>query len=111
MSQNPRSFENPYPDFQPGSPTIGNGVNINMESVRGLALEKAEEVLVKGTKSGDGGVYVGAVGCTYMILHIFDKLSDEEKRRLLPLAVNAYQVQAMHFAQNPGNRYQLNLYT
>lgn len=100
MGQNQRWFDNPYRDFDAG------GVNeqADLEGVRRLAIDKVEQCLAKGTKDGDGGVYVGAVGCTYMLIHVMEKLTEEERRRLLPAAINAYQIQSLYFTQNPGAR-------
>ncbi|CAL8102070.1 unnamed protein product [Orchesella dallaii] len=99
MSRQRRWFDNPYPDYQSGVEQLPN-----LENVRKLAMEKVEQVFEKGSRDGDGGLYVGAVGCTYMFLHIMDKLTEQERVKLLPLAINAFQLQSVYFQQNPGNK-------
>ncbi|ODN01842.1 LanC-like protein 3 [Orchesella cincta] len=99
MSRQRRWFDNPYPDYQPGNEQLPN-----LENVRKLALEKVEKVFEHGARDGDGALYVGAVGCAYMLLHIFDKLTVEERKRLLPLAFNAFQLQSVYFQRNPGKQ-------
>jgi len=100
-----RWFQNPYQDFTE-LPTPEE-FRIDQEKFKKQGLDLMEQVFTKGGKSGEGGLYVGAVGSAYMLIHCKNQLSDTEKAHFTPFAQNALQKQFMYSQVNPSKRYEL----
>jgi hypothetical protein len=94
-------FPNPYQDYVPGLKDYKSDPVL----MRKYALDLMDAVFAKGIEDGDGGLYVGAVGATYMYLHVAGRLSHEERQKYLPLAYKAFQMQAIFHEGNPAGRY------
>ncbi|XP_021965389.1 lanC-like protein 3 homolog [Folsomia candida] len=88
-----RWFDNPFEDDE---------FKLDKAALKVQGLEYLDSAFAKGTRDGDGGLYVGAVGVAYAFLHVAHLLSPEERKKYHSLALNAYQTQAKYYlTSNP----------
>lgn len=91
-----RWFDNPFEDDE---------FKLDKAALKVQGLEYLDSAFAKGTRDGDGGLYVGAVGVAYAFLHVAHLLSPEERKKYHSLALNAYQTQAKYYLTSNPQRY------
>jgi len=90
-AQSQRWFPNPYEDYKNGTE-----VKIHPAGIKMQMMNDIQQIFNNTENDMDGGLYVGAAGCSYLYLHVLNTLTEEEKSKILPLALNSLASQVAY---------------